>query len=93
MFCYGFQIKITITTREDHQFTYLSVQDNGAGVPQEILDQIFDPFFTTKPVGEGTGLGLSISFKIIQDHQGKIEIENNSIGACFTIKLPHTRFK
>lgn len=87
------QIKITITTREDHQFTYLSVQDNGAGVPQEILDQIFDPFFTTKPVGEGTGLGLSISFKIIQDHQGKIEIENNSIGACFTIKLPHTRFK
>ena len=82
------KVCLMISTREDTEYTYIRIQDNGPGVPPEIINHIFDPFFTTKPVGEGTGLGLSISFKIIKDHQGILKVENNHQGACFIIQLP-----
>ena len=56
---------------------------------EEVKTQIFDPFFTTKEVGEGTGLGLSIVLGIINDHQGKIQVESIlGEGAKFLITLP-----
>jgi len=63
----------------------LRVQDNGPGVPDEVLDKIFEPYVTTKP--KGTGLGLAIVKKIIQEHGGMVWIENNP-GACIIIRLP-----
>jgi signal transduction histidine kinase len=63
--------------------------DTGCGIPEENLDRIFDPFFTTMPVGEGTGLGLSLSYKIIQQHQGQIDVHSEvGVGSTFVIKLP-----
>lgn len=63
--------------------------DDGPGIPPEIANRIFDPFFTTKDVGEGTGLGLSICLGIIQEHEGRIWLdEHTGAGATFVIELP-----
>jgi PAS domain S-box-containing protein len=65
----------------------LVVADTGPGIPPEVKSRIFLPFFTTK-VG-GTGLGLPISHRIVQDHQGVIEVSSEpGAGATFTILLP-----
>ena len=56
------------------------VQDNGPGIPEELLDKIFDPFFTTKETGKGTGLGLAVSHKIIDLHGGKLSLQNREDG-------------
>ncbi|KZN41066.1 sensor histidine kinase [Pseudoalteromonas luteoviolacea] len=81
--------KITITSSSDEHYVYCVVQDNGTGISQENMRNIFDPFFTTKPVGKGTGLGLSISYKIIEQHDGHINVESEQgVGTTFTITLP-----
>jgi two-component system NtrC family sensor kinase len=67
----------------------ITVDDNGPGIPPELLSRIFDPFYTTKPEGEGTGLGLSVSAGIIADHHGKIAaVERPGGGARFILELP-----
>ncbi len=72
---------------EPQPFVELTFQDNGTGIPDAILAKVFDPFFTTKP--NGTGLGLAICFKIVGEHQGRIDISNASEGgAIVTVKLP-----
>ncbi len=72
---------------EPQPFVELAFQDNGTGIPESILAKIFDPFFTTKP--NGTGLGLAICFKIVSEHQGRIDISNAAEGgAIVTVKLP-----
>ncbi|MBI4965853.1 MAG: PAS domain S-box protein [Desulfomonile tiedjei] len=63
--------------------------DDGCGIAAEHIDKIFDPFFSTKPVGEGTGLGLSVSYGIVQDHNGRIQVESRpGKGSTFTVVLP-----
>lgn len=62
--------------RPGERLVVAEVQDTGSGIAQEHLARIFDPFFTTKPVGMGTGLGLSIVRKIIDLHQGAMEVRN-----------------
>ncbi|MBI4715341.1 MAG: HAMP domain-containing protein [Nitrospirae bacterium] len=80
---------IRIRTYVDSLQAVVEIQDNGAGIPEEIRKKIFDPFFTTKPVGKGTGLGLSIAYGIIQRHQGRIEVESRpGEGTTFRIFLP-----
>ena len=67
----------------------VSVQDNGAGIADNILGQIFDPFFTTKSPDEGTGLGLSICYGLVREHSGELRCESEEgEGACFVICLP-----
>lgn len=53
---------------------HLTIEDNGPGIKRENLDKIFIPFFTTSP--SGTGLGLSICQKIMEAHQGRVEVQS-----------------
>ena len=71
----------------DH--VYFEVEDNGHGIPEDVVPKIFDPFFTTKDVGKGTGLGLSIAYKIVEQHGGRIEVVSKvNVGTRFTVTLP-----
>ncbi|MGD8694578.1 MAG: ATP-binding protein, partial [Syntrophobacterales bacterium] len=66
----------------------ITVEDNGAGIPEKIRQRIFDVFFSTKG-SQGTGLGLAVTRKIIEEHGGVIEAESTpDEGSKFTITLP-----
>ena len=81
---------ITISTKDIGDRIEIHIKDTGIGMTDEVRHKIFDPFFTTKDVGEGTGLGLSIVFKIIQRHEGKIDVlSSRGNGAEFIITLFH----
>jgi len=68
----------------------IRVSDNGSGMSQEVLARAFDAFFTTKERGKGTGLGLAICRRIIEEHQGKIEIQTSpGHGTTVSVRLPH----
>jgi signal transduction histidine kinase len=67
----------------------LSVEDNGPGMPEEVVSRIFEPYFTTKPVGQGTGLGLSIVKRLVEQAGGGIHLHTQpSQGTRFTVYLP-----
>lgn len=71
------------------RYVHISVEDTGAGIPPEIVDQIFDPFFTTKEVGGGTGLGLSTVDTIVRSHKGFLNVYSEpNRGTRFRIYLP-----
>jgi signal transduction histidine kinase len=65
----------------------VSFCDNGAGIPETIMQRIFEPFVTSKE--RGTGLGLAISRRILEQHGGKLTAANREpCGAVFTVELP-----
>ena len=84
---------LKITTKPNPQGSILiAISDTGPGIDPRDKDKVFDPFFTTKDPGEGTGLGLFIAYSIVQEHAGRIWVENNeSGGASFYIDLPIER--
>ncbi len=70
------------------EFIIIEVQDNGPGIPPEILSKIFEPFFTTKE-SKGSGLGLFITQELIRDHEGCICVDSVADrGTTFIIMLP-----
>jgi two-component system cell cycle sensor histidine kinase/response regulator CckA len=70
-------------------YIHLTIQDNGSGIPIEILPHIFEPFFTTKDVGKGTGLGLATVHGIVLQHHGWITVDSQrGVGTQFHIHLP-----
>jgi two-component system NtrC family sensor kinase len=80
---------IQIRCKPVEKMVQIEIEDNGSGIPPDVLDKIFDPFFTTKEIGKGTGLGLSISHGIISSHHGKINVRSEvGVGTTFTIHLP-----
>ena len=78
---------VIVSTKKINDKIEIKVNDNGNGIPQNIIDKIFQPFFTTKPTGQGTGLGLSLSYDIIKVHGGEIKVETKE-GATFTLTIP-----
>ena len=67
---------------------WASFQDDGPGIPPEVLTSIFDPFYTTKRPGRGTGLGLSICKSVMKEHNGSVEAANApGGGAVFTVTM------
>ena len=84
--------KIFIATQFDGEDVVVSVQDNGTGIPEKLLEKIWDPFFTTKHSDKGTGLGLAICRDIARDHNGTLDARNVSgSGARFELKIPAVR--
>ena len=80
---------ITLTTRARGNQVEIIIEDDGPGIPEDVLPHIFEPFYTTKDVGEGTGLGLAISYQIIEQHGGTLAAQSRvGHGARFTISLP-----
>ena len=73
-------VKTTLTTSlgGSKPGILISIKDNGAGVPKDIVDKIFQPFFTTKATGQATGLGLSLAYDIIKAHGGELYLEHHS---------------
>lgn len=85
-----YQPTIRVSLQKVDDRIRLSIEDNGAGIPEEVKEKLYTPFFTTKPIGEGTGLGLSITKSIIeQKHNGMIEMDSRpGEYTRFTISIP-----
>ena len=82
-------IKLQTGYDEEKKEVLLIVEDNGAGMEEDVVKNIFDPFFTTKRNSGGTGLGLSITYGIIKDHNGNIEVDSKvGRGTKFTLRFP-----
>jgi PAS domain S-box-containing protein len=78
---------LTLSARREGPGTWLGVADNGPGIPEEKLARIFEPFFTTKKTG--SGLGLWICKSIVEQHRGRLEVENLRPQGCrFNLYLP-----
>jgi PAS domain S-box-containing protein len=73
--------------KSERDWFSIDVVDDGIGIPSEHINRIFDPFFTTK--SGGTGLGLTVTHKIVEDHNGMIEVESQADkGTVFRVLLP-----
>jgi PAS domain S-box-containing protein len=78
---------LVLQTGENNDGVWVSVADNGGGIPQEQINRIFEPFYTTKK--KGSGLGLMIVQRIVRAHNGRIELESHvGRGTTFRIWLP-----
>jgi len=83
----GSKGEVVIKTEKKAPLVIVSFSDNGPGIPPQLLTRIFEPFFTTKATG--MGVGLSITQRILQAHQGRIEVNNLSPrGTRFSLFLP-----
>ena len=77
--------------RAPGKYARLRVQDNGCGIPSDILEKIFDPFFTTKEVNIGTGMGLATVQGIVEQHEGLIKVHSRpGEGTSFELYFPLT---
>ena len=85
----NYEPTVSVQTKKINDKIKIRVEDNGNGIPQNIIDKIFQPFFTTKPTGQGTGLGLSLAYDIIRAHGGEIKVNSvENEGSTFIILLP-----
>ncbi|MHA7102226.1 sensor histidine kinase [Roseivirga pacifica] len=75
--------RLNITTSKTETSVFITIADNGPGIPTEILDNIFVPFYTTKE--KGTGIGLSLSRQIMRLHNGQITVQSNAQGTSFSL--------
>ena len=81
------QGKIIIDYKIEGEFDKMTIEDNGTGIPENLLETVFEPLYTTKQ--DGTGLGLVSCKNTIEAHNGKIYAQNSDEGgAIFTILLP-----
>jgi len=86
----GGKLKVKTNLLDGSNEVQIIISDTGSGIPDEILPNIFEPFFSTK---ESTGLGLAVVYRIIRQHEGRIEVESNlNEGTTFIIHLPKRPF-
>jgi signal transduction histidine kinase len=80
--------RVDVTATRNGGQVVVRVVDNGPGIPADIRGRIFDPFFTTKGVGAGTGLGLDIVRRLVQRHDGEIDVDSQPGRTEFRVSLP-----
>lgn len=80
--------KIDISFSVQDKEIKVSIKDNGKGIPEDEKQKIFDPFYTTKVSGEGSGLGLDIVKRIIEHHEGRVELHSEPGNTQFNIYIP-----
>jgi signal transduction histidine kinase len=79
--------KLQVRLAEDGRMALLSIHDQGSGIPPEVRDKIFDLYFTTKK--DGSGIGLAMTYRIVELHNGSIEVESDAThGTTFILRLP-----
>jgi PAS domain S-box-containing protein len=80
---------IRLVTQARGGWAEVRVEDNGPGIPADVIDRVFDPFFTTRPTGEGLGLGLAQCYQTVRHHGGEISVTSKpGLGAVFEVRLP-----
>lgn len=80
---------LTIKTAHMNDEIQIQFIDQGVGMDEETRQKMFDPFYTSKEIGEGTGLGMSIAYKIIEAHNGRIDVESEpGHGTVISVSLP-----
>lgn len=80
---------IRIIIENDSKNFFITIEDQGTGISDDIKSKIFEPFFTTKTIKDGSGLGLSVVHGIVKTHKGEITFTNNfPTGTIFKISLP-----
>jgi two-component system NtrC family sensor kinase len=86
----GGHLRVVTRPLPEEDAVEIVFQDDGPGIPPELMQKIFDPFFTTKE--KGTGLGLSVVYGIVDRHKGRVSVESEpGKGTRFTIRLPAAR--
>lgn len=80
--------RIQVSARREGGSIAVRFLDNGPGVTPDVMSRMFDPFFTTKAVGQGTGLGLDIARRVVQMHEGSIEVRSEPGWTEMTVSLP-----
>lgn len=80
---------LTVNLRYTDDWILLEIQDTGTGISENNIKKIFTPFFSSKPTARHWGIGLSLTYRIIQAHEGKIEVRSTlGKGTSFQILLP-----
>lgn len=83
--------RVQVLCRAQGDAVEILVEDNGCGMPPDVLARLYDPYFTTRGDRGGTGLGTAIAKKIIDDHRGQIGVASEpGKGTTFTVRLPLT---
>lgn len=77
------------TILQSGKYVSIQVSDTGCGIAQENLGKVFEPFFTTKKLGRGTGIGLATVFRVVEEHNGGIQVHSElNKGTLFKLLLP-----
>jgi two-component system NtrC family sensor kinase len=86
---HGGRLKVETSYNAERREAQIVVNDDGMGIPEDVLPHIFEPFFTTKAEGKGVGLGLAVAFGIVQQHGGNIAVSSTlQKGTTFRVTLP-----
>ncbi|MAD42472.1 MAG: hypothetical protein CL623_08795 [Arcobacter sp.] len=82
---------INIRVLKTKENVIIEIEDNAGGIDEDIINNIFEPYFTTKFNSKGVGVGLYLSYDIVVNQlNGKISVDNGSLGAIFKIELPYS---
>jgi signal transduction histidine kinase len=82
--------KLSVGLKAENNHAIITVADSGSGITDDIKNRIFEPFFTTRTSGEGSGMGLAIVKRIVEQHQGAIEVQTEvGAGTTVTVTLPY----
>jgi signal transduction histidine kinase len=79
---------VAVSANKDLDKVVVHIVDDGPGVPKQIQARIFEPFFTTKGVGKGTGLGLDLVRRLLQQHEGAVDLDSVPGRTEFQVRLP-----